>query len=196
MKNIFLKECIDSLSNDIDFAINNKHHREELLATFPKLKSSVPFSPRLNRWLTDWYLTHNEIFYFAEDDDFDFKDIKGTFNRHLEEFRSTGRIRIWTPESSNTVFGEDQVNVYFRCFHSYIHIVHQAPYTLIGESTVCCIQMSYLPQDWLLERELFLIEILGQNLYYAKHKIFLRNQRLFAYDFMRDPDRAILTRQI
>lgn len=194
MKNLFQKEFLNSLIDNHEFAYN-KYRREELITNFSRLKNDTPFSPRLNEWLTDWYEKHKEIFVFVDEDDFDPKDIKGTLNRHIAQYKLNKTINIWTQQSQNSIYGNSLVNVYFRCFHSYTHVINEIGYNLLGESIVCHIQISHLPQDWLLEHQLFLQEIIAQNLYYATHKCFVSNQRLFAVNFLKNGAEAILKKQ-
>ncbi|MCW3159692.1 hypothetical protein [Chryseobacterium oryctis] len=184
-----------SLVESYNFYIENKIRREELISNFSRYKPSVPFSSRLNDWISEWYEKHKSIFEFVDDDDFNSKDIKETLDRYVKLYNETGRIRIWTGGSELTIFGSAQMNHLFRAWHEFTHIIHQSGFDFAGESIVASIQISELPSDWILEKELIIIEILGQNQYYSKHKRFLINQRKYCVDYLKNPASAILTKQ-
>ncbi|MCQ4140603.1 hypothetical protein [Chryseobacterium sp. EO14] len=195
MKNVFQKESIDSLVSDLDFAHNNKHRMEDLIANFSKLKPNVPFSPRLNDWITNWYEQHKEIFIFTDYDDFDGKDIKGTLQRHVDRFKTTGKIHIWKGASNDTIFSEPEKNHFFRAVHEFCHISNGLGFDFIGESIVCALQIGMLPNDWIFEKQLIVTEIIGQNQYFSIHKEFVRDQRLFSIQYLQNPYKAIFTKQ-
>lgn len=196
MKTITLEESfLNSLVNNFYFAQHNLHHRTNLISNFSKLKASTPFSQRLNDWLELWFDRHKSIFVFTENDDFDGKNSKQTLLNHIDKFHKTQKIHIWSGACLNTIYGCSKINLYFRSFHDYIHIYYQLGYDFAGESIIASIQCSMLPSDWVLERELIMIEILGQNQYYVKHKEFLKNQRRFSIDYLTNPNDAITKKQ-
>lgn len=196
MKNISQKNYLDILK-DIDFAEQNQHRREYLIANFSRLKSSVPFSPRLNLWIEKWFKQHESMFVFTDNDDFfDANSIQETLQLHIERFKSTNKIHIFSGASSDNIYGSVEGNLMFRSWHDYIHITHRSGFSFAGESIVASIQCSMLPSDWILEKELVMLEILGQNQYYSVHKEFLKNQRRFTIDYLKDPVKAIFTKQV
>lgn len=196
MKNLFLKDNIDSLASDVDFALNNQHKRAYLLANFERMKPEIPFSERFNSFLLEWYEQRKEIFVFVNEDDFDPKDIKGTLNRYVEHFRSTGKIQVWSGGGcENTIFGDPYYNLIGRCFHEFHHVNFKLGYDFASESIVASLQASVLPTEFIFEKELILIDILGQAQYYSLHREFLKNQRLFVVEYMIDPINAIFKKQ-
>lgn len=194
MKNLFQKEFLNSLLDNHEFAYN-KYRREELISNFSRLKNNVPFSPRLNEWLTGFYEKNREVFVFTDFDDFDSSNIKQTLQNHIKRFKDTGKTHVWTGKSDNTIFGSARQNHFFRAWHEYVHITKALNFDFVGESIVCTLQCSMLPVDWVLERELITIEILGQNQYFSRHQQFLANQRKFAIDYMRNSAEAIFIKQ-
>lgn len=198
MKTTFQKE-LGSLSDSYDFYLNNKVRKEELITNFSRLKSSEPFSPRLNMWLTNFYQMNKESFIFTDTDEFDSKNISQTLATQMERYQKTGKILVWIGASDKTIFGENPSGINgnwaFRCFHEMTHISRGIGFNFAGESMVCSIQCSMIPVDWVLERELIQIEIIGQNQYFNIHKCFLKDQRKFAIDYMIDPEKAIFTKQ-
>lgn len=177
-----------------EFAEQNIDKRANLLATFHMMKDKTPFSQRLNNWISLWFLEREDNFIFTDTDDFG-DNIKETLRKHIERYRDTGKIHIWTGESEGTIFGDAKINHYFRAWHDYTHITHELGYDFAGESIVGSIQASELPIEWVFERELINIEILGQNQYYNRHKEFLKDQRQFSIDYLNDPVKAVMVKQ-
>jgi len=199
MENLSQKNYSDILK-DFDFAKHNKQRREELIRNFSNMPSDEAFSKRLNNFIASWYNEHKEKvhFEFVTEDDFDPKDIKGTLNRYIERFQKENIIKIWTGSADNSMFGNEAVNVLYRCFHDYVHITRNASFDLAGETLTALVQCSLLPSsDWVLERELIFADIVGLNLYHrANNKKYVLNQRQFIIDFLIDPAKAIFTRQV
>ena len=195
MKNLFQKEFLHSLASDMDFAYHNLHRREELTACFSRLKSDIPFSQRLNDWIKKWYEQHQDIFVFTDFDDFDSSNIKQTLQNHIQRFKTTGKIFIWTGSSENSIFGSEQMNHFFRAWHDHTHITYQCGFDFAGEAMVASIQGSMLPADFVLEKELIMIDIVGLNEYYKIHRVFAKDQRQFTIDYLQNPAKAIFTKQ-
>ena len=195
MKNLSQKNYMDILK-DLDAVEQNFHRKEYLISNFSRLKSSVPFSPRLNLWIEKWFKLHQTLFVFTDKDDFfDAKSIQETLQLYVEHFNSTNTILIWNGASSDNIYGSEKGNLMFRCWHDYIHITHRSGFSFAGESIVASIQCSMLPSDWIFEKELVMIEILGQNQYYSVHKEFVKNQRQFAIEYLKSA-KTIFTRQV
>lgn len=196
MENLSQKNYSDILK-DFDFAKHNKDRREYLIANFARLKSSVLFSPRLNLWIEKWFKQHESLFVFTDKDDFfDAKSIQETLQLYVEHFNSTNTILIWNGASSDNIYSSNVGNLMFRSWHDYTHITHRSGFSFAGESIVASVQCSMLPSDWVFEKELVMIEILGQNQYYSIHKEFLKNQRQFTIDYLKNPAKAIFTKQV
>ena len=160
-----------------------------------KLRDEAPFSQQLNNFISQWYAANWEHFLFTDEDDFDETDIQGTFDRHVQRFKETGTIKIWTGASEGTIFGEPTINHYFRAWHDYIHITEGLGYDFVGESIVCEIQKSQLPNEWIFEKELIQSEIVGQAQYFMTNGDFLKDQRRFTHRYLLDPLLAIRSKQ-
>lgn len=189
------KAFLDSLISDFNFAQHNKQKRENLIANFSRLKNSVPFSLELNEWVIDWYEQNKFKFIFTDTDDFDANNLQETLSRNVKRFHETGKIHIWKGDSERTIFGSAQINHYFRAWHDHTHIINELGYDFAGESIVCSLQFSELPTDWLFEKELVAIEIIGQGQYYSVHNEFLKDQRKFSMDYIKSPMEAIFRKQ-
>ncbi|PTT72590.1 MULTISPECIES: hypothetical protein [unclassified Chryseobacterium] len=187
MKKNFQQEFLHSLNDSYDFYLNYKVKREELIANFSRLENSVPFSERLNRWIENWYEQHKDIFVFTDTDDFDSNDIKGTLQRYIEHFKATGKIKIWTGSSENTIFGSERINHFYRAWHDHTHIIFGSGFTLAGETITAEIQCSMLPIEWFFEKRLIMADIVAQNLHYIFHKNYVKDQRKFIVDYLKDP---------
>ncbi|MET3537673.1 hypothetical protein [Chryseobacterium limigenitum] len=198
MENLLNKNDIN-IFLDLEFAKYNKQRKEELIRNFSTMPSDEPFSQRLNDWLVSWYNDQKDHvhFEFVTEDDFNPKDIKGTLNRYIERFEKERVIRIWTGSSDNSMFGNEAVNVLYRCFHDYVHITQKAGFDFAGESFTALVQASLIPSDWLLEKQLIMTDIVGLNLYHRAHnKEYVVDQRQFIIDFLKNPADAIFRKQI
>lgn len=165
------------------------------LALTGRLKTTVPISSRLNKFINDWFDKNWSTFLFTDEDDFDEDDIEGTLKRHREHYSKTGVIKIWTGCSEGTIFGEPTINHKFRAWHDYIHITQNLGYDFIGESVVSDIQQSQLPTDWYAEKQLIHCEVVGQAQYFMEQEEFLKDQRLFTGMYFVNPLGAIRTKQ-
>ena len=170
--------------------------QEKFIAIFPRLKTTVPFSTRFNEWIEQWFENHKDLFVFVNEDDFDETDIQGTFDKHVQRFKETGKIHIWTGASDHTIFGEPTVNHKFRAWHDYIHITYGYGYDFVGESICSAIQQSMLPTNWHFERNLVHAEIVGQAQYFMVNGNFLNDQRLFTYLYLQQPQNTLTIKDL
>lgn len=158
------------------------------LSTFNRLKQSVPFSERLN----DWIVSHMEtLVRTGQIDGIDYTDDEGydTLENITKYYNDTHRLMIWQGASDNTIFGDPKVNLLFRAWHDYEHIVNQFPFTTEGESMTAFKQIAQLPQEWGFEQRLILTEVIGQVLYNHYHNgAFPVDQRRFAVGYMQNGD--------
>ncbi len=188
---------LNSMLENYHFTQNNLHRREFLIQNFERLKPTVPFSQRLNNWITDFYENNKSTFVFTNEDDFDPNNLDSNLIRFKERYEKTGKIHIWTGASENSIFGEDPlINSYFRCWHDYIHINHSLSFDFQSETILASIQCSMLPVDWMFERELIMVEILAQAQYHHIHGEFLKNQRKFTIEYLKSPLDAIFKMQV
>lgn len=174
------------------FADQYLNAKQNLKVNFKRFKKSTPFSERLNNWLREWFYEHRDNIIFVEIDPVEnYINMSEYFKGLKEQWEKNGQIEIWTGASENTIFGEPQINHFFRAWHDLIHIAYDQPFNFGGESTVATIQCSQLPTDWIFERELITAEVLGQNQYYRIHKEYVVDQRQFAYDYLFNTVEAI-----
>ena len=156
-----------------------------------RLKSSYPFSTKLNDFINNWFEEHKGWFKFVDVDDFDENDIEGTFKRHKKRFVEEGFINIWTGASENTIFGCSEVNAKFRAWHDYVHMIYNLGYSITDESIVCDIQRDMLPKGMRFEKKLIECEIRGQAQYFYLNNKFVNNQREFTICWLSNTFAAI-----
>lgn len=161
-----------------------------------RLKNTVPFSDRLNNFLICFYRANKDKFIFTSVDDFNSEDLEGTFKKHVQRYKETGKIHIWTGASNNTIFAVPEVNYYFRAWHDLTHIENNLGYSYLEEFIVCEIQKNELPKYWILEQKLVHAEIIGQGLYnFYNSGRFVQCQRSFTLNYLFDPINTLKTYQ-
>lgn len=100
---------------------------------------------------------------------------------HIER---TGRMRVWSGASDQTIFGCTETNWAFRAWHDWTHWRYQYPFTPVGEAATCAMQQSHLitlygeeaSRVW---RIMLDIEINGQIRYAASNGDFPSDQHAF-----------------
>lgn len=145
-------------------------------AQLERLKSSAPFSQRLNDFIVS---RANAISYLSGD----FKEVD------FEEFKfqsiANGYMKIDNKHCENTIFGDPEINIMFRAWHDSIHLELNEDFSPMAEVRVAFKQIAELPQDWLYERQLILMEVAGQVAYNDKHNgAFPENQREFTINLI------------
>lgn len=160
------------------------------------LENNLPFSQRLNDFITSFYNARKNTFVFTDSDDFNPENIEETFNNHKKKYRETQKINIWNGASDKTIFGSSEINTFFRAWHDFIHINYNLGYSQTEEAIVCNIQCDMLPNDWIFEKELIRAEIIGQAHYNYKNNTFVKNQRLFTCLYLEDSIKALNTKHL
>lgn len=188
-------ETLQEIINKINFVDNNLNTRENLIKNFTRLKKTTPFSIRLNAYIINWYMANRIRFEFTDTDYFDDMSPREAFNKMKEDYSKTGKIKIWTGSSDNTIFGDETVNVYFRAWHDYTHLMINQDFSFAGETAVAIAQAGQLPDDFIFEKELIMCEIVGQNLYYRENKEYCTDQRVFTHQYLINPINAIKIKQ-
>ena len=105
---------------------------------------------------------------------------------------------VWSGGSEATVYGHSSVNFAFRAWHDFCHWKGGHDFTLEGEIAACEMQCQHLFQfygDCERTRQwsaLLRAEIIGQALFFQRHKRFPDDQRSFVAAYMVDPDIALI----
>ena len=108
------------------------------------------------------------------------------------------RMVVWSGGSEATVYGHRSVNFAFRAWHDFCHWKGGHDFTLEGEIAACQMQCRHLVefygdseriQVWC---SLLRAEIVGQALFFHRHKRFPDDQRSFVAAYLVDPDIALI----
>jgi hypothetical protein len=63
-------------------------------------------------------------------------DAPHTFEGLQAHYDRTGRIKVWDGASSETIFGDAEINYAFRAWHDAVHLKFALPFTFQGECAV------------------------------------------------------------
>jgi hypothetical protein len=119
--------------------------------------------------------------------------IKETTTNNYEEFIKIGKpYEISLEGCSNTIYGNEYINVLARVWHDDIHYWHRLDFGFEDEYEVCivqcrtlllwCIENSKDKQTTLDAMQLIYEDIIGQYEYYIKHNEFVPNQYKYVYN--------------
>jgi hypothetical protein len=132
-------------------------------------------------------------------DGFDVSDDAPQTMEQLKALMNTGnRMRVWSGGSEDTIYKEPYVNFAFRAWHDLCHWQGHFPFTLEGEIATCEMQCHQLldcygdnevTQRWCT---VLRAEVVGQALYYHRHKRFPENQAAFTRAYVSDPEGALM----
>lgn len=148
------------------------------------MKNNIPYSPRLNDFVLDWFEQNKHFFHVYETSQFNLDDANLSFNYFKEHFKLHGTIPMWYDSNEDNIFGSTEVNAKFRAWHDYMHIVNGFDFSLEGEIKTYHKQQKLLPKMWYWERLLLQSEIIGQGIYYTFSDKTIESQRAFALDFI------------
>jgi hypothetical protein len=131
-------------------------------------------------------------------DGFDVSDDAPQTYEQLKTLMDAGnRMRVWTGGSEDTIYNEPYVNYAFRAWHDICHWEGQFGFTVDGEIATCEMQCRQLfefygnnetTQQWCT---ILRAEIVGQALYFQRHKRFPKKQTHFFAAYIRDPEGAL-----
>lgn len=113
---------------------------------------------------------------------------------HLDVGR---RLVVWSGGSRATICADPRVNYAFRAWHDWCHWRGNHDLSLDGEIATCEMQCRQLVARYGdAERTRYWCaivraEIVGQGLFYHRHKRFAENQRGFVLECLRYPEAAI-----
>jgi hypothetical protein len=117
-----------------------------------------------------------------------------------DEYRSRGRITVYSGGSDKTIFDDAGVNQDFRAWHDWCHLRLDADFSPRGEAMACDLQAAHIRVRYgagETGRELVKLleaEVIGQSLYYQKYKEYVDDQRAFAIAYMQNADEALSRR--
>ena len=117
--------------------------------------------------------------------------------RELKAHLDAGkRLVIYSGGSNATIYADPEVNYAFRALHDYTHWKGGFDFSVEGETAVCeeqCRQLVERYGDpagrWC---DILRAEIIGQRLYYQRHKKYVCDQRAFIEEYIRDPEITLM----
>jgi hypothetical protein len=131
-------------------------------------------------------------------DGFDVSDSAPQTYEQLKALMDAGnRLRVWAGGSEDTIYKEPYVNYAFRAWHDLCHWRGQFSFTLQGEIATCEMQCRQLLEfygknetthEWCA---VLRAEIVGQALYFQRHKRFPEKQNHFIAAYLRDHEAAL-----
>lgn len=87
---------------------------------------------------------------------------------------------VYNGGCDNTIWSKPEINYAFRAWHDTIHLEHGYDFTVYGEIMTCRQHMQVLRENDLGHFvDILWCEIVGQVLYYARKKKYVKNQREF-----------------
>lgn len=126
---------------------------------------NTPFSQRLNDWIVQ---RSSKIDYYVVDRDVSPEEII--------RYEHSDTIPISSCYCENNIFGSKDVNIAFRAWYDHVHLKNGFGFDLLGETQTAFAQAAELPHDWHYERNLILIEVIGQVAYFELNKEFVSDQ--------------------
>ncbi len=107
------------------------------------------------------------------------------------------RMVVFDGGSDQTIYASPQVNHAFRAWHDHCHGVGHNDFSIEGEIATWKMQCLHLylscgrtlrTRYW---AQLLHAEVVGQRLYFARHKNYIHNQRAFVETFLDNPEAAL-----
>ncbi len=105
---------------------------------------------------------------------------------------------VYNGGCDGTIYADPEVNYAFRAWHDWCHWRGGYDFSVCGETAVCamqCLELLSQHGDGEQTRRWIAIlraEVVGQRLYYQRHKRYIDDQRGFVEAYLKDPDDALL----
>lgn len=131
-------------------------------------------------------------------DGFDVSDDAPQTYEQLKALMDTrNSMRIWSGASEDTIYKDPWVNFAFRAWHDLCHWQGGFPFTLEGEIATCQIQcrqfIDFYGDNDVTHRWCAVLraEVVGQALYFQRHKRFPEKQTVFVTAYLSDAQAAL-----
>jgi hypothetical protein len=156
-----------------------------------KGKSETPLSPELNSCVVS---ICNEC--WPNGFDLSLTDAPNTFKELKREFEQRGKITVFSGNSDDSIYADASINQMARAWHDWAHIQANADFSVEGEGKTCELQCQQISARLGDERAESIIRVLradviGQSLYYEKHRKYVRRQKEFVIAYMESPSTAL-----
>ncbi len=165
---------------------------EHILRLEGALKGAVnPLSPLLNRLVV--FLCRR-----CWPDGFDVSDTDApeTFIALKAEMAVRGRITVNSVNSDNTIYGSYTINIMSRAWHDWAHLQGGYGFSVEGEANACRLQCEQIRELAPADKAdhlcaLLEAEVVGQSIYFQRHRRFIQRQRDFVVAYMSNPEAAL-----
>jgi hypothetical protein len=119
-----------------------------------------------------------------------------TYKALKAELAARGRITIDSVNSDNTIYGSSTINIMSRAWHDWAHLQGGFGFSVEGETSACQLQCKQIRELAPVDQAdhlcaLLEAEVVGQSIYYQRHRRFLQRQREFVVAYMNDPELAL-----
>ena len=117
-------------------------------------------------------------------------DPYSTFEEMQADYQKTGRIKVTTLHSANSIYGYEWINVCGRAWHDYCHLTMNAGFNQDGERKAAQLQIRQVREHfgWTLESDKFCriidAEVNGQVSYYLQYGDFPVNGYEFTKGYL------------
>ena len=124
-------------------------------------------------------------------------DSVDTLEKVTQIFNSTGRVKVWSGGSENTIFDSPEINHAFRAWHDFHHITKGLPFTPQGEILVAQEQCKDIVRLYgeSTQSEYFMnilkADVIGQTEYLTKHDSYVKDQKGFTEAYLKNPLEAV-----
>ncbi len=125
-------------------------------------------------------------------------DAPATFEELKAHLDAGRRLVVYAGGSEKTIYVDPAVNHAFRAWHDLTHYRDRQDFSVAGETAVCeaqCHQLVAAFGDVVETKRwcaILTAEVIGQRLFYQRHKRFVVDQRGFVEAYLRDPEIALL----
>jgi hypothetical protein len=130
---------------------------------------------------------------------FDVSDGAPDTHKKLKAHLDAGRrMVVYGGGCEGTIYADPEVNHSFRAWHDWCHWRGGYDFSPEGETAVCDMQCGQLIELYGDSKEtrrwadILWAEVVGQRLYYQRHKRYVDDQRGFIEAYLRDPEDALL----
>jgi hypothetical protein len=127
-------------------------------------------------------------------------DAPATYKALRAHLDAGKRMVVFDGGSDGTIYADNEVNYAMRAWHDWCHYRCGNDFSVEGETANCRVQQAQLVElygDCETTRRWCRIleaEIIGQRLYYEKHKQYVTDQRAFVLAYLANPAKAVETK--
>lgn len=126
-------------------------------------------------------------------------DAPATYKALRAHLDAGKRMLVYNGGCEGTIYGDPEVNYAMRAWHDWCHYRGNNDFSVAGETANCRMQQDQLiklygdcetTRRWCRILE---AEVVGQRLYYERHKRYVQDQRAFVLHYLANPAAAVET---